>query len=373
MLLGSLGTVSSSHIETEPETDCGCGNSKGDSEGDNNQDIGSTFYPITLLNDLPSSYDLRDEIDMPAIEDQGSRGTCWALAPIGALECTIKKNTGTTVDLSEQWLISCTDAGDADGGSYTDHGGGYMLIKYGCCSIGYNACFLNCSGVDLNAELVVKKGSTVLADGAIIRPTDSITFVGKVTGGVSRYIYKLDPEGDGDYQYGNSDKTYNTEYYIKTNYQYEPGVHGEITAKLNVKDYLYFNADLSDNKDSDNDQFTLIVNQKPNKPSGGREFGGYWAKATDPDGDNIKYLFDWNGDDSVDYETDYKSSGTQVSVEHKKSDNVHVKVKDQYGEESDWSSPLGKSRPVINPLLSHFFEKFPVFREFIFSFFISVC
>lgn len=92
------------------------------------------------------------------------------------------------------------------------------------------------------------------------------------------------------------------------------------------------------------------VSDKPNKPEmpDGPTLGGvgleyaYTCSATDPNGGNIKYLFDW-GDGSSDW-TGWFSSGQDVSLSHKweKPDDyeIRVKARDQYGLDSEWSDPL---------------------------------
>jgi hypothetical protein len=62
---------------------------------------------------LPSAY---TGIYTP-IKNQGSCGSCWAFGTIGAMEAAYKKKYGTTLDLSEQYLVSCNTLGyGCDGG-----------------------------------------------------------------------------------------------------------------------------------------------------------------------------------------------------------------------------------------------------------------
>ncbi|UCG16739.1 MAG: hypothetical protein JSV19_01625, partial [Phycisphaerales bacterium] len=68
---------------------------------------------------LPSSYDWRDYNGCTPIRNQASCGSCWAFAAIGAMECGILIRDGMSVDLAEQWLVSCTDAGSCFGGWHT--------------------------------------------------------------------------------------------------------------------------------------------------------------------------------------------------------------------------------------------------------------
>jgi hypothetical protein len=85
----------------------------------------------------------------------------------------------------------------------------------------------------------------------------------------------------------------------------------------------------------------------PSTPSGPTtlsvgESGAYSSSATDPDGDKIKYIFDW--DDGTKTHTDFQNSGEPATVSHtwirKGNYSVRVKARDKYGGESEWSDPL---------------------------------
>jgi len=67
----------------------------------------------------PSSYDARDAGIVTPAKNQGSCGSCWAFASVGALESHIlKKYAGGPYDLSEQQLLDCNTMGyDCTGGS----------------------------------------------------------------------------------------------------------------------------------------------------------------------------------------------------------------------------------------------------------------
>ncbi|MDG6219145.1 MAG: PKD domain-containing protein, partial [Candidatus Thermoplasmatota archaeon] len=66
------------------------------------------------------------------------------------------------------------------------------------------------------------------------------------------------------------------------------------------------------------------------------------TSATEPNGDQIQYGWDWNGDGTVDYWTDFYSSGQTVEASNSWDSvgtyNVKVKAKDQFGDESGWST-----------------------------------
>jgi C1A family cysteine protease len=85
--------------------------------------IDARFDPCTPINDLPDSFDWREEIEggLPPIRSQGSCGSCWAFGTIASLECNIKIKDGDEVDLSEQWLVSCNQDGYGCGGGWWCH------------------------------------------------------------------------------------------------------------------------------------------------------------------------------------------------------------------------------------------------------------
>ena len=71
------------------------------------------------LRDLPAVFDYRTQ-GLPPVRNQGGCGSCWAFAAIGTLECNYKLREGLLLDLSEQWLVSCTNAGTCLGGWHTE-------------------------------------------------------------------------------------------------------------------------------------------------------------------------------------------------------------------------------------------------------------
>jgi hypothetical protein len=102
----------------------------------------------------------------------------------------------------------------------------------------------------------------------------------------------------------------------------------------------------------------------PSVPSGSTSgssgtYYGYSTKATDPDGDQAKYTFDW-GDETTST-TSLVNSGTSASASHKwtvasgstKTFSVRAKATDDSGAESGWSSSLSVTiagpAPVNDP------------------------
>ena len=92
----------------------------------------------------------------------------------------------------------------------------------------------------------------------------------------------------------------------------------------------------------------------------------YSTSTTDPDGDDVYYLFDW-GDESTSFIHGPYVSGAACNVSNIWYDagSYEIKVKsiDEHGRESGWSDPLSVTMPkakVINPLFIRIFERFPL-------------
>jgi hypothetical protein len=83
--------------------------------------VDAPFDPCTPQRSLPPSYDWRALDGCPPIRNQGGCGSCWAFGTVGPLECAIKIKDGVTVDLSEQWLVSCNRSGWGCGGGWWAH------------------------------------------------------------------------------------------------------------------------------------------------------------------------------------------------------------------------------------------------------------
>jgi C1A family cysteine protease len=66
---------------------------------------------------LPVAFNWCGQNGCTPVRNQGNCGSCWAFATVGPLESLIKINDGVTVDLSEQYLVSCNSEGwGCDGG-----------------------------------------------------------------------------------------------------------------------------------------------------------------------------------------------------------------------------------------------------------------
>jgi len=109
---------------------------------------------------------------------------------------------------------------------------------------------------------------------------------------------------------------------------------------------------------------------KPNKPSGPtdgvpNEQYTYYASTTDPDDDEILYIFDW-GDGSFSEWIGPVESGTQVSANHswnnKATYDIKVRAKDIHGDQGEWSDPLSviipRTKAAGNNLFINLFGRF---------------
>jgi C1A family cysteine protease len=73
------------------------------------------------LSELPPSFDWRTQGGDTPVRDQGSCGGCWAFGTVGPLEILISAQCRRTVDLSEQYLVSCNENGWGCGGGWFAH------------------------------------------------------------------------------------------------------------------------------------------------------------------------------------------------------------------------------------------------------------
>ena len=112
----------------------------------------------------------------------------------------------------------------------------------------------------------------------------------------------------------------------------------------------------------------LVFNQAPltpYTPSGSTSLKSgisyeYSTSTTDPDNDNIRYGWDWNNDDIVDYVTGYVASGETITTSHIFTTvgtyDIRVKAEDDEGASSDFSEPLSvtvsENQPPNKPTIT---------------------
>jgi len=104
--------------------------------------------------------------------------------------------------------------------------------------------------------------------------------------------------------------------------------------------------------------------EKPQKPTGktqGKTGTSYLysTQTTDPDGDQVYYLWDWGDNTTSGWLGPFTSGATataQKSWAVKGTYAVKVKAKDVYGAESNWSDPLAVTMPLSQLLQNPFVE-----------------
>ncbi|MBU4445282.1 T9SS type A sorting domain-containing protein [bacterium] len=84
-------------------------------------DAEARFIQLPQVESLPSHFDWRANEGnwVTPVRDQGQCGSCWAFSATAQVEAwwkIVNNDIDTTIDLSEQFLVSCGDAGDCDGG-----------------------------------------------------------------------------------------------------------------------------------------------------------------------------------------------------------------------------------------------------------------
>lgn len=147
-----------------------------------------------------------------------------------------------------------------------------------------------------------------------------------------------------------NDGTWDTAWLSSPRVNYSYSSSGTYTAKLQVKD---------NNGLTDTDTTTVTISSanhpplkpyRPNGPTVGNTWATYTytAYTTDPDGDKVRYCFDW-GDGSTTW-TPFYNSGETASASHSWSYqggySIRVKAEDEHGVQSSWSDPLPVTMPV---------------------------
>jgi len=199
---------------------------------------------------------------------------------------------------------------------------------------------------------------------------ESISITGSATGGALPYSYAWDMDDDGQYD----DATGAT-----TTWSWSESGCFIINLKVTdddgeeAYDYAYVNIATPENNPPN----------KPSKPQGstsgspGVEYS-YTTSTTDPDGDDVMYMFDW-GDGTTSGWLGPYDSGETIEAKHtwstRGSYQVKVKAKDMpHFEDSEWSDSLGVSMPrsrssflFNNPIIVKLFERlfgmFPILQH----------
>jgi len=310
-----------SNIEDKSSTDL--------EDSDNNMDDDNeepcVFCADCFVNTIEGTAKLCDGSNAPDInvQVQSSSGT---------------KTTST--GSSGYWQV---DVGSLTGGNWT-WGSSFTVTYSGSCSgISWTGsdsgtvsqpptCLYDCGTTTLsplNSLTATAGGSPITIDEG-----DTVSFTGSASGGYPSYSWYWDFDGDGASSLQSPSHQFNTA--------------GVYDCTLTVTDSC---------SDTDDDIVTIAVsapNNDPNNPSipsgpatrDTGQSGTYSTSATDPDSNQVQYMFDWNASGSHDYSswTALGASGHSDSSSHSWGSAgtyvVKALARDEYGAISDWSSGL---------------------------------
>ncbi|MFE3845951.1 PKD domain-containing protein, partial [Thermoplasmatota archaeon] len=251
-----------------------------------------------------------------------------------------------------------------------DEGVGVNLVNIRACEcfecdeiICSDSATVNCFA-ELNAE--ASGTPTEILEG------ETVTFTGGAAGGDQPYSWSWDfDDGTTDSSLQNPTHQFNSA--------------GQYLVTLTVTD---------DNDDTDTANVQITVNEneentkpnKPSKPTGETEGKAdteyiYSTSATDPDNDQLLYLWDWGDGTNSGWLGPYNSGATITASNSWSNENTYeikVMVKDPDGLQSDWSDPLSVTMPynkfipnfIIN-ILNMLKEKFPFMEKIISNIFYS--
>jgi C1A family cysteine protease len=352
----------------------------------------STASPKPVIIDTPDEFSWKDynggDWTTPA-KNQGNCGSCWDFAAIGALESVINIREGYAEldpDLSEQYVLSCLpEAGSCRGGSSYD---AFRLIKDTSPSGN------NCNGIILESCFPYQADDTIPCgdkcsdwkehlipildyghwepDGT---PEDGEAIKTQVmeTGPVCAGMRATDPFKTWGHYFHNPESYYpytgaigwsnhiviivgwkddssigKGGYWICKN---SWGKNWGYEGFFNIE-YGSLNIDSSGiiwvDYDPESVEWPCESSNPPDKPTltgptNGKvnEVYTYTASATDPDGDDIFYLFDWGDGTNSGWLGPY-ASDVQASSSHSWSQQetytIKAKAKDIYGAESGWAT-----------------------------------
>ena len=230
----------------------------------------------------------------------------------------------------------------------------------------------HCSGITMQGEstaTVFAVGESLEAHAnpsySEIEVGDSVSFTGSASGGATPYTWDWDfGDGTSHSSLQNPTHQFNTIGNFIVNLTVTDNVGNNVTDTVNVKV---------------NEETNARPNQ-PGEPSGvtngkkGVEYS-YSTSATDPDGDQLSYQWDWGDDTTSEWLGPY-NSGLTVSASHtweeRGSYAIKVRAKDPDGLISDWSDLLPISMPYnrnSNSLFIQILEKlmgrFPLLEYFL--------
>ena len=321
---------------------------------------------IETTNDPPRWFDWRyynGKNWMTSVKNQGACGSCTAFAINAAIEAKINiqnNNPNIDRDLSEAHIYFCTDHDCLSGSTFSSLAN--YVQNVGICdelSFPYDKAGL---GNSLNCDLsnswkcngVSIKGHRYL-DSDRDNIKNALIQYGPLPASMTAYldfefyiggVYD-DPVGDPVSTHAVCIVGYNDEerYWICKN------SWGKLWGEEGYFRIRYGICDIEEDVKIIKDIYDLNPGTPyiPERPSGDLVvrryfYGDYETETRDPNNDRIRYLWDWDGDFNVDYESDFlNSGGTCKTVNNWNNEGMYeirVRAEDTNGLKSDWSRPL---------------------------------
>lgn len=338
---------------------------------------------------MPPSYDWRDGGWTTSIKDQGDCSSCAGFAAIAAIESQVKIEKGRPnldVDLSEAHLFFCA-GGVCNQGMYVSDLLDYAAntgvctekcFPYGSASYGQT---LGCNPCPQWRDIGIKIDSWRYVNSNVYDIKNAVVKYGPLPAVMAAYddfhsysggVYEHEDTGTDSYHavmiVGYND---NQQYWICKNswgsWWGEQGWFKIRFGNCEIEKRVYYIKGIHDLNPNNP--------QKPERPVGPTnveegDTGNYSTSAVDPNGDSIRFGWDWNGDGVVDRRTaKWYASGETCVIQHtwkgSGTYNVRVKAQDKHTRYiSDWSNPLPVQVPLsweTNLSLKHFLQQlFPL-------------
>jgi len=116
--------------------------------------------------------------------------------------------------------------------------------------------------------------------------------------------------------------------------------------------------------------FTGNINNPPDKPSVDYDINNneLIIRANDPDGDQVRYGFDWDNDQIVDKWIGFYDSGVTVKIDcEERNGAIGIIAEDEYGAQSDWVYQKSKSKALLSSPVASIIERlvgyFPILEQ----------
>jgi len=112
------------------------------------------------------------------------------------------------------------------------------------------------------------------------------------------------------------------------------------------------------------------MNNPPDKPSVDYDINNneLIIRANDPDGDQVRYGFDWDNDQIVDKWIGFYDSGVTIKIDcEERNGDIGVIAEDEYGAQSEWVYQKSKSKVLLSSpvasIIERLIEYFPMLEQ----------